>query len=305
MEADPYIQDPTNSQSFNRYAYVMNNPLSAVDPSGYISWKKIRGAIKVVVGAVMAFYPYARWASYATIQSGMNDLNGQKSSNVGPAPTQVASFDSNGGNWNYTGPGSTYEQSASDRYYPYYGADTYDVVRASYRGRLTLSAASDDDYWNYLYSPPNDAIEPVYPLENMIGGFVGAVAKAGAAIAGTLIKTSARGVAKGASAYSVAFETTIPKLGLGTRPEHFKAANAALESTIKSDASVARMTEALGVQVPLNRGTSPANWSWHHVPDRPGVLQLVPRTQHQWGSLEQPLLHPGGKGGFSTWGADY
>ncbi len=33
--ADPYIQDPTNSQSFNRYAYVMNNPLKYTDPSGY------------------------------------------------------------------------------------------------------------------------------------------------------------------------------------------------------------------------------------------------------------------------------
>ncbi len=32
---DPYIQDPTNSQSFNRYAYLMNNPLKYTDPTGY------------------------------------------------------------------------------------------------------------------------------------------------------------------------------------------------------------------------------------------------------------------------------
>lgn len=111
--------------------------------------------------------------------------------------------------------------------------------------------------------------------------------------------------AKGASAYSVAFETTIPKLGMGTRPEHFKAANAALESSIKSDASFARMADQLGIQVPTNRGTSPANWTWHHVPNQPGAMQLVPRSQHQWGSLEQPLLHPGGKGGFSICGSEY
>ena len=37
MSADPYIQAPDNLQSYNRYSYVWNNPLSATDPSGY--WK--------------------------------------------------------------------------------------------------------------------------------------------------------------------------------------------------------------------------------------------------------------------------
>lgn len=35
LQADPYIQDPSNSQSLNRYSYVINNPLNAVDPSGF------------------------------------------------------------------------------------------------------------------------------------------------------------------------------------------------------------------------------------------------------------------------------
>lgn len=35
VSPDPLIQAPTNSQSYNRYSYVMNNPLSFVDPSGY------------------------------------------------------------------------------------------------------------------------------------------------------------------------------------------------------------------------------------------------------------------------------
>jgi RHS repeat-associated protein len=33
--ADPYIQDSYNLQSYNRYSYVMNNPLNLTDPSGY------------------------------------------------------------------------------------------------------------------------------------------------------------------------------------------------------------------------------------------------------------------------------
>jgi len=31
---DPYIQAPDNSQNFNRYSYVLNNPLKYTDPSG-------------------------------------------------------------------------------------------------------------------------------------------------------------------------------------------------------------------------------------------------------------------------------
>jgi len=37
MNADPFIQSPGNLQSYNRYAYVMNNPLALTDPSGYFS----------------------------------------------------------------------------------------------------------------------------------------------------------------------------------------------------------------------------------------------------------------------------
>ena len=35
MSADPYVPDPTNAQTWNRYSYVINNPLSITDPNGY------------------------------------------------------------------------------------------------------------------------------------------------------------------------------------------------------------------------------------------------------------------------------
>ncbi|MGH6645595.1 RHS repeat-associated core domain-containing protein [Aquabacterium sp.] len=111
------------------------------------------------------------------------------------------------------------------------------------------------------------------------------------------------GSAKGAAGYSVGFETTIAKAGAGTRASHFADANASLLATMKSDASFAKTMEDLGVSVG-RMDRSPANWTWHHVADQPGVMQLVPRAQHQAGSF-QSLLHPDGVGGFKLWGADY
>jgi RHS repeat-associated protein len=37
LSPDPYISDPTDTRSYNRYAYVNYNPLTYTDPSGYLT----------------------------------------------------------------------------------------------------------------------------------------------------------------------------------------------------------------------------------------------------------------------------
>lgn len=121
----------------------------------------------------------------------------------------------------------------------------------------------------------------------------------------------ARGLTRAAPrAYSVAFETVIPKVGTGTRRAHFKAANEALLAEMRAGRETASAMQTLGIQVPTNgagaaKGLSPTGWTWHHVPDRPGVLQLVPRVQHTAGSGYYELMHPTGQGGFFLWGKGF
>ncbi|MBI3345543.1 MAG: hypothetical protein HY028_11960 [Gammaproteobacteria bacterium] len=63
MQADPYIQAPGNLQSYNRYSYVINNPLSLTDPSGYNWWSDLWKSFGRIVLAVAVAWVTAGWGS--------------------------------------------------------------------------------------------------------------------------------------------------------------------------------------------------------------------------------------------------
>ena len=63
MSPDNYIQDPTNTQNFNRYGYVWNNPLKYTDPSG----EEIISASALIIGAVVAMTTYTMTALLADV----------------------------------------------------------------------------------------------------------------------------------------------------------------------------------------------------------------------------------------------
>lgn len=59
LSPDNFVQEPGNSQNFNRYSYCLNNPLKYIDPSGEMLW-----FIPVIAGAIIGAY------TGASIQSG-------------------------------------------------------------------------------------------------------------------------------------------------------------------------------------------------------------------------------------------
>jgi RHS repeat-associated protein len=108
--------------------------------------------------------------------------------------------------------------------------------------------------------------------------------------------------------YSVAFEVKLSPTSYpgATRAAHAQEANEALLRAMEADPDFAQTVQNLGIDL-QRRSTglapreSPTDWSWQHAQE-PGVLQLVPRLQHEPGSIFQEALHPGGRGGYSIWG---
>ncbi|MEZ5546147.1 MAG: RHS repeat-associated core domain-containing protein [Pseudomonadales bacterium] len=50
VQADPFVQAPSDLQMLNRYSYVRNNPVNATDPSGFFKLRDVAGIIAGGIG---------------------------------------------------------------------------------------------------------------------------------------------------------------------------------------------------------------------------------------------------------------
>jgi len=86
LSADPFVQAPDNTQSLNRYSYVLNNPLSYTDSTGFFldglvdwfkdNWRSVVAAVVTIAtggwgaGVLVPFLGFAAVSASAAIVAG-------------------------------------------------------------------------------------------------------------------------------------------------------------------------------------------------------------------------------------------
>ncbi len=162
LSPDPIVNDFTNTQHFNRYSYVWNNPLKYTDPSGYDGWWDYDD------GGDYAFS--MGYLAYVTNPNGTaaNPANGQKESFQGGSWTYIeGGGDYNFGN-SYVNEGVDYSGLYLNNFnVNYSGSRPYDASQLLVQNGGGMKPASSYDYnqsvidgkfiddWNYILGGNN------------------------------------------------------------------------------------------------------------------------------------------------------
>ena len=303
MSGDPLIQDPTNGQNYNRYSYVLNNPTNLTDPTGFATCTPTANDSTKCETTAKETTPDQK----------------EKAEGINQSTTLTPVKSSSGGGT--LGAAGTHVPSAKNSWATYSGNTNTEGHSSNYIGGLNPAAQLSAPHLEGLmtgevgsvmdpaYNARNEGVElrenvlTVIDIATIVSPFVKGVRLLKGAFSG--FKAAKAAVADGRF-YSVAFETRLSAESYPgvTRYMHFKEANIALEDALASNPA---LTE-LGISVPKSAtgsilGKSPEGWVWHHD-TAPGVMQLVPKSQHPNipGGIFWETLHPDGFGGFSIWG---
>jgi RHS repeat-associated protein len=333
LTPDPIVSRPRFGQSWNPYSYVLNNPLSYVDPSGFEPdlltselpqpCSGCKGGVTTDGVSTSAWSQVQRLYASTTPKTPPPAVDAAKAG-LTAAPTDVKPT----GGTTSPPPEATADGAGGGSPDPRLstgggGADSGQIVQsqltpddhAGFRRNVTeeshawgMTAALAPLRYPVVVGViafglfnPDPAYAPNFDTQTedrpsaleAVGDTTFAVAVGALGIKLGQLASAPRSEPR---AYSVAFEAKLTPAQYGLpRDQHFEIARQALKAAIVEIPELGALVGDAG-----QWGRPTAGWTWHHGMEK-GAMQLVPRVQHTPGSPFWGILHPGGVGGYRIW----